>query len=147
MTIVRMHANRNRISGALLATLGALLAALLASQAVAQHGHPLVGSWSGDWGPTAAERTRLLLTLEFSVDQEISGFIYENGVRIPLRSANLDPSTWTVTMTAERESADGITTQYDIEGKIENLGSATQRRIAGVWRKGDRSGDFSVTIN
>ena len=33
--------------------------------AAAQFGHPLKGSWSGDWGPTKDTRNRLLLELNW----------------------------------------------------------------------------------
>ena len=33
-----------------------ILALLLMPAAVAQQGHPLVGVWSGEWGPTPTER-------------------------------------------------------------------------------------------
>jgi len=112
----------------------------------AQHGHPLVGSWRGDWGTSATERTRLLLTLEFGVDQVIAGAIFENGQRIPLTSAMLDPDTWTVTLTAERVDGDR-TIRYLIEGRIENLGSTTERAIAGRWTEGDIQGEFRVVLN
>ena len=113
----------------------------------AQHGHPLVGSWSGDWGPDPAHRTRLLLTLNFGVDQVISGFIFENGVRIPLQSATLDPDTWTVTMTAQRSDSDGNTIDYFVRGAIGELSSSTLRTITGDWTEGNVSGDFRLTIN
>jgi hypothetical protein len=106
----------------------------------------LVGSWRGDWGMSAAERTRLLLTLEFGVDQVIAGAIFENGQRIPLTSAMLDPDTWTVTLTAERVDGDR-TIRYLIEGRIENLGSTTERAIAGRWTEGDMQGEFRVVLN
>src|SRR6185503_7795923 len=50
---------------ALFRTAGLLLAAALALPAAAQYGHPLKGSWSGDWGPTKDNRTRVLLDINW----------------------------------------------------------------------------------
>ena len=112
----------------------------------AQHGHPLVGSWSGDWGPSQSDRTRVLMTFSFGIDQVISGFIIENGSRIPLQKAELDPANWAVAISAERATDEGIV-RYRIEGVIENLGSPTERTISGTWVEGQVSGDFRVSIN
>ena len=35
----------------------------IAATASAQFGHPLKGSWSGDWGPDKTNRTHLLLEI------------------------------------------------------------------------------------
>ena len=45
--------------------MSALIALLLAAPALAQFGHPLKGTWSGDWGPTKDNRTRILLELHW----------------------------------------------------------------------------------
>ena len=119
---------------------------LVALPVAAQHGHPLVGSWSGDWGPNQTDRTRILMTLSFGIDQVISGFIFQNGSRIPLQKVELDPTDWAVAITAERTSGEGIV-RYRIEGVIENLGSPTERTISGTWVEGQVSGDFRVSIN
>jgi hypothetical protein len=144
-----MPSNGNeRRSNRLLA--GALCACclLVSLPALAQYGFPLVGTWSGYWGPDDQHRTRVLVAMSFSVDQVISGFIVEKGVRIPIKNASLDPNTWTVTMEAERtEAATGKNVKYLITGAIENLGSATERAIAGTWKEGTESGDFRVVIN
>ena len=43
-----------------------VLSLALAATAAAQYGHPLAGTWSGDWGPDATTRTRVLLHLEWN---------------------------------------------------------------------------------
>jgi hypothetical protein len=129
---------------------GLTLAAALffSSSLFAQYGFPLVGSWSGYWGPDPDHQTRVLMSIDFSVDQVISGFIIEKGVRVPLTSASLDPSTWTVTMTGQRKDPKtGESVDYHIQGVIENLGSGTERAIAGTWSEDKVSGKFRVEIN
>jgi hypothetical protein len=113
---------------------------------LAQHGHPLVGTWSGDL--TGGERPiRVVLALDFNVDQTISGFIIANGNRLPLTSATLDPHAWQVSLVAQGQNRAGDRVSYQIHGTIENLGSATDRAIAGTWQEGGNEGDFRVVIN
>lgn len=132
----------------LAASIWVVVLSLICSASSAQYGFPLVGSWSGYWGPDADHQTRVLLSMDFSVDQVISGFIIEKGARMPLTNASLDPDTWTVTMSAERKDpATGKKIECHVRGKIENLGSATERAIAGTWEEGGVQGDFRVVIN
>lgn len=111
---------------------------LAAFPGAAQHGHPLVGSWSGDWTPQGGGKQRLLLVLEYHVDDTISGEVFFGTRRIPLRRATLDPGAWTVHF----EAAD-----YVIEGRIENLGSTTERSISGSLSRNGERGDFRVVMN
>jgi len=41
---------------------------------MAQQGHPLVGIWSGDWGPTLTDRTPVLIDLNWETTT-LSGVI------------------------------------------------------------------------
>ena len=123
-----------------------LLVSWFQAVALAQHGHPLVGTWSGDWGVTAENRNRVLLLLEYD-GNEVTGIINPGPNPVVLTSATLDPSTWTVSLAATGEDAEGNPVAYSIEGKIENLGSTTQRTIVGTWIEGETRGDFRVTLN
>lgn len=125
----------------------ALVAAVaLGGSALAQAGHPLKGSWSGDWGPSPDHRNRVLLLLDWD-GKEITGVINPGREGVPLKSATLDPSDWTVHFEAEAPDSSGNVVQYVIDGKVENLGSWTNRRISGTWRHGDETGDFLVVLN
>jgi hypothetical protein len=126
-------------------SLSTLLAFLLTASPAAQFGHPLEGSWSGDWGPTAEQRTRILLELDWN-GKAITGTINPGSESVPLSKATLDPSNWTVHFEAERKDATGQLVRYDITGKLENIG-AYQRFITGTWIEGTRKGSFKVTRN
>ena len=41
---------------------------------LAQEGHPLTGSWTGDWGPTPTERNSITLVMEWE-GEKIGGFV------------------------------------------------------------------------
>ena len=114
--------------------------------ALAQHGHPLVGTWSGYWGPNAEERNRVLLLLEYDGDT-IGGVINPGPNPVPITSASLEASTWTVVLEGSRVDDDGNTVEYRIEGRIENVTSPVERSLSGDWSQGGVTGDFSVTLN
>ena len=63
--------------------LGCVLA-FLGHAAFAQHGHPLVGTWSGDWKAADGQTGRVLVVINFDEDQVISGNIIEGTIRSPI---------------------------------------------------------------
>ena len=122
-----------------------IAAACCAPGALAQQGHPLVGSRSGDWGISSAERNRVLLVLDYDV-QSSSGVINPGRAPIPLTHATLDPDTGSVPFEVA-PSIDSGGTRYPIEGHIENLGSIIERSIVGTWMRGERHDNFRVVMN
>jgi hypothetical protein len=123
------------------ATFAFLAAAATAS---AQFGHPLKGSWSGDWGAGASTRTHVVLNFDWD-GKVISGEINPGPNAVPLKTT-LDPSTWTVHAEGDGKDETGKTVHYVIDGKIENLG-AYSRFITGTWMQGAEKGTFKVTRN
>ncbi|HYS26732.1 MAG TPA: hypothetical protein VEP46_14065 [Vicinamibacterales bacterium] len=110
---------------------------MLASvNALAQYGHPLKGSWSGDWGPTKAQRTRVLLQMQWD-GKAVTGAINPGPNAVPLTRASLDPDTWQVHL-----EANGIV----IDGRLENIGSA-HRVLSGTWTQAGAKGDVRLVRN
>jgi hypothetical protein len=122
-----------------------LLVGLVAAPALSQFGHPLKGSWSGDWGPTKESRTRILLDMNWD-GKAISGVINPGPTGVPLQKATLDPSNWSVHLEAEGKDAAGKPVRYVIDGKLQNIG-AYQRFITGTWTEGMKKGEFKVVRN
>ena len=123
----------------------AMLVVLACVSAAAQYGHPLKGTWSGDWGPTKETRNRLLL--EFNWDgKAISGRINPGPNAVALQKATLDPSNWTVHFEAEGKDQAGRPVRYVVDGKLENLG-AYNRILSGTWTQGGVKGDFRLVRN
>ena len=122
-----------------------LIFLLIAGTVVAQFGHPLKGTWSGDWGTGKDTRHRVLLELNWN-GKEITGTINPGPDAVPLKTATLNPSTWTVRFEAESRSGSGPAVRYLIEGKLENLGSY-HRLLTGTWTQGEQKGDFRLTRN
>jgi hypothetical protein len=128
-----------------LASSAALTALGVGNEALAQQGHPLVGTWSGYW-QSAGERSRVLLLLDYD-GVSITGVIDPGRNPAPLTRAYLDPKAWTVILEGSRSDSSGEIVHIVIEGHIENLTSATQRAIIGTWTQGDTHGDLRVTLN
>ncbi|HUK33015.1 MAG TPA: hypothetical protein VLV86_03830 [Vicinamibacterales bacterium] len=125
------------------ASVVALLA--VAATASAQFGHPLKGSWSGNWGTSNSNRQHVVLNLNWD-GKTISGVINPGPNAVALTTATLDPSTWTVHFEGDGKDKNGATVHYVIDGKVENLGSM-QRFITGTWTEGPQKGTFKVTRN
>ena len=106
----------------------------LALACLAQQGHPLTGTWSGDWGAAATQRHQVTLVLNWD-GKNVTGLINPGPDAIPIKSITVDVSTWTIRIQAEGISA---------EGKLEDLGSY-HRTITGTWQQGAVKGDFKIT--
>jgi hypothetical protein len=124
---------------------GLLVALAIASPAAAQFGHPLKGTWSGDWGATKENRTRILLDLNWD-GKAITGTINPGPNAVTLQKATLDPSNWAVHLEAEGKDAAGKAVRYTVDGKLENIG-AYQRVMTGTWTQGEKKGAFRVVRN
>ena len=113
--------------------------------ASAQFGHPLKGTWSGDWGPGKDNRTRVLLDIQWD-GKALTGTINPGPNGVPLKVATLNAETWSVHFEADGKDRSSNPIHYVINGKVENIG-AYQRFIAGTWSQGSVKGDFKVTRN
>ena len=122
-----------------------VLYAAIGTTVSAQFGHPLKGSWSGDWGPNKDQRTRVLLDLGWD-GKAITGTINPGPNGRPLKVATLDPATWGVHLEAEGKDPAGAPVKVVIDGKLENLG-AYRRVLAGTWTEGGTKGDFRLVLN
>lgn len=121
---------------------GLALLVLGAVTAPAQYGHPLKGSWSGDWGPDEDDRTRLLLVLDWD-GEAVTGTINPGPSPVPIAAASLDPSTWTLRFEAVDEDT-GV--RVVVEGELQNIGSYN-RVLTGSWTQGEVTGDFTLMRN
>ena len=116
--------------------------AALAVMADAQEGHPLTGTWSGDWGPGAAQRTHITMVMTWD-GKTISGTINPGPDAIAVDAIALDVTTWTLRFEADGKSASGPI-KIAAEGRLDDLSSA-HRTITGTWRQGTAKGDFRLT--
>jgi hypothetical protein len=112
----------------------------------AQVGHPVKGSWLGYWGPSETEQHRILLVLDWE-NREIVGTINPGPNAVPIDRAEIDYSSWVLTIEADMPVEDGGTARYVATGQLENLGSWVNRRYSGTYRHGSEAGTFSLTLN
>jgi len=105
----------------------------------AQEGHPLTGSWHGEWHPTGGQKIPIFIYMKWN-SKTIEGTINPGRNKIPLKVANLDASNWTVHFEADTRDQKHVV----IDGKLDNIGSYN-RTITGTWTEGAMTGDFKLT--
>jgi hypothetical protein len=116
-----------------------LLACLtLAAVMFAQQGHPLTGTWSGDWGASPTQRTHMTFVMNWD-GKNVTGIINPGPDAIPISSVYVDVTNWTI-----RIEADAKGTHISAEGRLEDIGSY-HRTIKGAWHQGQVTGDFRLT--
>lgn len=110
----------------------AALAAGLVSTAVAQEGHPIKGSWIGEWEGNDLGKS-LLMVMNWD-GKNITGIINPGTDNLQIKSAQLNPDNWTVRI----EAGD-----YVLEGSFARL-ELPNRSISGKWSGGGDSGSFEI---
>ena len=116
---------------------------ILVVPALAQEGHPMSGSWVGDWGPTKDQRTRVVVAIEWT-GKELTATINPGPNAIKAKVARVNPIDWSLHIEADAKDAQGRPATYVIDGKIDDLGTYN-RSIIGTWNVGAVKGDFSIT--
>ncbi len=118
--------------------------AAFAATVPAQEGHPVVGTWYGDWGTSPQQRHDVTIIMTWD-GKAIGGTINPGPDVASIKAATLDSSTWSVHIEAERPAKGGNPVlRYVIDGKLSNLG-AYNRTFAGTWTEGASKGDFKLT--
>ena len=103
----------------------------------------MVGSWHGDWGPNAKDRTDVTFILNYD-GKNIVGMINPGPDVAKLQNASLDASNWGVHLEADMKDRSGKLIHFVADGKVEDVTSA-RRRIVGTWSQGGMKGDFKIT--
>jgi hypothetical protein len=107
---------------------------LFITSITAQEGHPLTGTWAGDWAAPGAPRTHITMVMNWD-GKAVTGLINPGPDAIPLTAVSVDWGTWTVRIEAKGVAA---------EGRLEDIGSY-HRRIVGTWTQSGAKGDFKLT--
>jgi hypothetical protein len=120
----------------------------LAVTASAQEGHPLVGSWHGDWGMGAAGRQDLTVIIDYTPDgADVAGIAnpgYDHAALQNIQVTFPKPTDWTVKFEVELKDKSGKATRYIAEGKLDKIGS-DRRTLTGTFSTGATKGDFKLT--
>ena len=126
---------------------GVCLAMLLAVAVPvsAQFGHPLKGTWTGDWSPSAGKQVHAVVEMTWD-GKAIGGTINPGPNRVPIAKATLDPDTWAVHLEGDGKDSAGQAVHYVVDGKLENLGSGN-RTLVGTWTEGAAKGPIKLVRN
>ncbi len=108
----------------------------------AQQGHPLTGTWIGDWGTTPTQRTQVTVVMNWD-GKEVQGVINPGPNSAP-GMVTLDVVNWTVRIEGDVKDPSGKPVHMVAEGKLEDIGNY-HRTISGTWRQGTASGNFKLT--
>lgn len=111
-----------------------LFSLFLAAPVLAQEGHPLKGSWIGEWSGNETHGDFVLLVMDWD-GKQVTGVINPGTDDMTIDRVELDPEDWSVTIEAAG---------YLIEGNIERL-ELPSRVIVGTWKNGNRGGDFEIS--
>lgn len=111
--------------------------------AIAQEGHPLTGTWHGDWNSAPGQKTRIVMFMKWDT-KNIVGTINPGPKGGPIAAATLDPEKWTVHFEGDTKDASGKLVHVSADGKLDNIGSYN-RTITGTWTQGGMKGDFKIT--
>jgi hypothetical protein len=120
-----------------------LSVSMLTGLTFAQEGHPLVGTWSGDWGPTPTHRNQVTIVMNWD-GKNVAGIINPGPDVIPMKVVALDSTKWTVHIEADAKDQSGNPVRFIVDGKLDNILSY-KRTLTGTWSHGNVKGDFKVT--
>ena len=145
-----------------------LMAAVLVLPAIAQEGHPLTGTWYGDFGMSRGQRNDLTVVLKWD-GANTTGIVNPGPGSIPIKTARLDvtlgkpgqrgqqaqdgkpavpavpavPPNFSVHFEIDAKNKAGGIDHFIFDGKIENP-VAGNRTIVGTWTCGNTKGDFRL---
>ena len=120
-----------------------LTGSMLTMAASAQEGHPMTGTWGGEWGPTKADRNQVTVIMTWD-GKAISGMINPGPDKILIKTATLDSSKWTFHLEADAKDPKCVDQKFVADGKLENIGSY-KRTVTGTYTFGTTKGDFKIT--
>jgi hypothetical protein len=128
--------------------MGVVTALVAVHAAVAQEGHPLVGSWHGNWGFDAATRRDLTVVIDYTSDGAgLTGLAnpgYDHAALQRLEVTIPAPADWKVSFAVDLKDKSGTTTRYMAQGTLAKIGS-DRRTLTGTWTAGTQKGDFALT--
>jgi hypothetical protein len=130
----------------------------LAVAATAQEGHPLSGTWYGDYG-TGNQKNDLTVIMKWD-GSNITGTVNPGPASSPLAAAALDitpgkvaaqgqnsttgtPPVFKVRFEVDLPAAGGAKQRTTFEGTLQNP-VAGNRRLTGTWTRGTERGTFQL---
>lgn len=125
-----------------LGCVGTLAALAALSPATAQEGHPVKGSWIGEWQSNETHGDSVVVILDWD-GERITGMINPGTQNIEIDAASLNPDDWSIHIEADAQTSEGETIRYVIDGTIEAI-ELPNRSIVGTWRSDNGRGAFDI---
>ena len=105
----------------------------------AQEGHPLSGTWQGEWG------NNQFLTLILTWDgNKITGISNPGPATMEVGEVTLASGLWTVAIETDLKDDTGKTTHFSASGRLDNIGSPL-RTITLQYHSGKDEGTFVLS--
>jgi hypothetical protein len=117
-------------------------AALVVPATIAQEGHPLRGTWHGNWGPDAQTRTDVTLVMDWD-GKQVTGIMNPGLRSAPLQKTSLDAPTWAFHFEADAKDRAGAISHVSVDAKIVDV-TNPRRTLVGTWTQGSQKGDFKA---
>jgi len=127
---------------------------LLVAPVFAQMGHPLKGSWSGDWWLKKGEENHVLLDFDWD-GKTLKGMLNPGTDNVTMQKLTLEPPSggvakamdpWGLHFEADVKDTSGRMVHHVVDGKLQNIG-AYRKFITGTWMAGTQRGEFKVVRN
>lgn len=134
-----------QLAGRMRPSIAAALWLAIVLSATAQEGHPLVGTWRGEWGPDAKQRHDVTFVIEYD-GRNVTGVINPGFESMRLQKVTLDPDTWTVRFDTETKDPSGKAVPVVIQARFEDI-TNRHRSLVGTWTQGATKGDFKITLD
>jgi hypothetical protein len=121
----------------------AIALAFFAAIAFAQEGHPLSGTWHGEWTSASGQKSRIVMALRWDT-KNVVGTLNPGPRSAKFTDVTLDPERWMVHFEADAKDQSGKPVHVVADGKLDNIGSYN-RTVTGTWTQGDAKGEFKIT--
>lgn len=116
--------------------------ALLCTGLLAQEGHPLRGTWHGNWGPDEQNRTPVTLVMDWD-GTNVTGIMNPGLRSSKLEKTSLDAATWTFHFESDYKDRAGNVSRVVIDAKLQDV-THPRRKMVGTWTQGNQKGDFKA---
>jgi len=105
----------------------------------AQEGHPLSGTWQGEWGN--GQFLTMILTWD---GKAITGTTNPGPASMDIGTVVLDSKLWTVSIETDLKDDAGKTTHFSATGRLDNIGSPL-RTLTLQYHSGKEEGTFVLS--
>jgi hypothetical protein len=109
--------------------------------ASAQEGHPLTGTWTGDWRLATGDSHHVTVALDWD-GKNVTGTINPGPNGAQVKTVTVEPATWTIHIDALGKDRDKD--HIVIDGRLANIG-APARTLTGTWTEGPAKSAITLT--